>query len=168
MTIKKSSFQVFWIKMGYYQNNMKWGDLISVQPFWRFLASESVSQIWICYQLIYPKIHNENKQLGFCRLMQRKLFAAYKSPLTNINRAICTKAEACWVNPSCLRTRRGNHMYTLELYLQMRRGSNVSGSKRKCLLHAHTVSAHHDLCFELWGKIKKCNHKWKNKSLEFF
>jgi len=32
--------------------------------------------------------------------MQRKLFATYKSPLTDRNSTICAKVEACWMNPA--------------------------------------------------------------------
>lgn len=122
MTIKKASFQVFWIKMGCYQHNMKWEELISVQLFCRFFASESIRQIQIWHELLYPKIHNENEHLGFCRFMQR-MIAAYKSSSTDTDLfSLSVQKLRCVGQPSCFRTRSWNQMHGLELYLQMRWG----------------------------------------------
>lgn len=118
---------------------MKWGELISVQPFSSFFASESISQIQTWHELIHPEIHNENKELGFHGFRQRKLFAAHKSllSLTQIGLFV-QKLGILLGEPSCFRTSSGNQMCTLKLYHpkivlagEVRRGSNVSGSRRK-------------------------------------
>lgn len=146
--------------MGCYQHNMKWEEFISVQLFCRSFASESISQIQIWHELIYPKIHNENKHLQIhakddCCLQKSSHWHRFVF-------TVCSKVGVCWSTQLFQ-----DKEWESDAWPRMVLADEVRSNVRKSLLHAHTASSHQDPCLGLW-KIKKGNHKWKNASLELF